>query len=78
MTASTLTLAELQTKIADLRINIASAESAASYGKGDKQLTRQTLPVLRNQLNIYLRHERELLAIAGGAKNAGVITASWS
>ena len=78
MSASTLTLAEVQAKITELRTHIAAAEAAGSYGKGDRQVTRQTLPVLRNQLNTYLRHERELLAASSGATNPGIITASWS
>lgn len=78
MASSALTLAEVQTKITDLRVNINAAESALSYGKGDKQLTRQTLASLQRQLNGYLRHERELTATANGATNAGTVTASWS
>ena len=75
--ASTLTLAEVQTKITEIRAHIASAEAALSYGKGDKQVTRQSLGVLQNQLNRYLRHERQLLADASGANNSGVITPLW-
>lgn len=78
MSDSTLTLAEIQAKITELRTHIAAAEAAASYGKGDKQVTRQTLPMLRTQLNGYLRQERELTATANGATNAGIVTASWS
>lgn len=78
MASSALTLAEVQANISDLRVNIASAEAALSYGKGDKQLTRQTLASLQRQLNGYLRHERELTAAASGANNSGVITAAWS
>jgi hypothetical protein len=78
MTDSTLTLAEVQAKITEIRVNITAAESALSYGKGDKQVARQSLPTLQNQLNKYLRHERELLATQSGATNAGVITPSWT
>lgn len=78
MSSSALTLAEVQANITDLRTHIASAEAALSYGKGDKQVTRQTLASLQRQLNGYLRHERELNAAASGANNSGAITASWS
>lgn len=78
MADSSLTLAQVQASIADIRTNIAAAEAAVSYGKGDKQVARQSIGSLQNQLNKYLRHERELTAAANGAKNAGVITASWS
>lgn len=78
MTASTLTLAEVQTKIAAIRVDISAAESAMSYGKGDKQVGRQTLAALQRQLNGYLRHERELLATSSGASNAGIVVPSWS
>lgn len=78
MASSALTLAEVQANIASLRVNITAAEAALSYGKGDKQLTRQTLASLQRQLNGYLRHERELNAAASGANNAGIVTASWS
>jgi len=76
--ASTLTLAEVQAKITAIRVDITAAESAASYGKGDKQVARQTLASLQRQLNGYLRHERELLATQSGATNSGVISPSWS
>jgi len=76
--ASTLTLAEVQAKVTQIRIDIEAAEHALSYGKGDKQVTRQSLGVLQHQLNRYLRHERQLLATASGANNAGVITPLWS
>lgn len=78
MTSSALTLAEVQAKIAAIRVDIAAAESAASYGKGDKQVARQALPSLQRQLNSYLRHERELIATSSGASNSGIITASWT
>lgn len=78
MTDSTLTLVEVQAKITAIRIDITAAESAVSYGKGDKQVARQSLGSLQNQLNKYLRHERELLATAAGAKNSGIVVASWS
>ena len=78
MASSALTLAEVATKITDVRASIASAEVALSYGKGDKQATRQTLASLQRQLNGYLRHERELTAAANGANSPGVVTASWS
>ena len=78
MTSSALTLAEVQAKISSIRDDISAAETAISYGKGDKQVARQSLSSLQNQLNRYLRHERELSATAAGAKNAGVITASWT
>ena len=78
MTGSTLTLAEVQAKITGIREDIAAAESALTYGKGDKQVTRQTLPALQRQLNGYLRHERELSATSNGANNSGVISASWT
>ncbi len=76
--SSALTLAEVQAKITEIRTHIAAAEAAASYGKADRQKTSQTLPTLRTQLNNYLRHERELLAAASDANNAGVLTPSWS
>lgn len=76
--ASTLTLAEVQSSITTIRTQIAAAEVALSYGKGDKQVTRQSLGVLQNQLHRYLRHERELLATASGANNSGVVTPLWS
>ena len=76
--SSALTLAEVQAKVTSIRLDIAAAESALNYGKGDKQLTRQTLASLQRQLNGYLRHERELSATASGAKNSRVVTASWS
>ena len=78
MASSALTLAEVQANITALRLNIIAAESALSYGKGDKQLTRQALTSMQRQLNGYLRHERELNAAASGANNAGVVTAAWS
>lgn len=78
MADSSLSLAEVQAKITEIRTHIAAAEAAASYGKGDRQKTSQTLPTLRNQLNIYLRHERELTAAANGANNAGIVTVAWS
>lgn len=78
MSGSTLTLAEVQAKITAIRADITAAESALSYGKGDKQVTRQTLGALQMQLNRYLRHERQLLATASGANNAGVVTPLWS
>lgn len=76
--SSALTLSDVQTKITDLRTHIASAEAALSYGKGDKQATRQTLASLQRQLNGYLRHERELEAAASNANNSGAVIASWS
>ena len=78
MTDSSLTLAEVQTKIAAIRTDIEAAESAASYGKGDKQVSRQMIGALQLQINRYLRQERELTAASNGANNAGAITASWS
>lgn len=78
MTSSALTLFEVRAKITSIRDDIAAAETAISYGKGDKQVARQSLGSLQNQLNRYLRHERELSATAAGANNSGVITASWS
>jgi hypothetical protein len=78
MADSSLTLSEIQTKITAIRTDIEAAESAASYGKGDKQVSRQMIGSLQTQLNRYLRQERELTAAANGANNSGVITASWS
>lgn len=78
MADSSLTLSELSTKITAIRTDIEAAESANSYGKGDKQVTRQMIGSLQMQLNRYLRQERELTAVANGGNNAGVITASWS
>ena len=78
MADSSLTLAQIQTKIAAIRTDIEAAESAASYGKGDKQVSRQMIGALQLQINRYLRQERELTAAASGASNGGVITASWS
>lgn len=76
--SSALALSEVQAKITDVRTHIASAEAALSYGKGDKQATRQTLDSLQRQLNGYLRHERELEAASSSANNAGAVIASWS
>lgn len=73
-----LTAAELATKISELRDRITEAEIAASYGKGDKQLTRQTIGALQTQLNRYLRDYREVTARNSGAVNPGTITASWN
>ncbi len=72
MTASTLSLSDVQAKIAAARVDIEAAESAASYGKGDKQVTRQMIGALQMQLNRYLRHERELLAVSSGASRASL------
>ena len=78
MADSTLSLADVQTRIASIRTQIEAAEVALSYGKGDKQVTRQSIGALQNQLNRYLRHERQLTAAANGANNAGVIVASFT
>lgn len=78
MADSSLTLSEVQAKITAIRVDITAAESAISYGKGDKQVARQSLGALQNQLYRYLRHERELTATANGANNSGALTASWS
>jgi len=73
-----LTIAEIDARIASIRSNIEAAEYAVSYGKGDKQVARQSLIDLQNQLARYLRDKRQMVATAAGCHNPGIITASFT
>jgi hypothetical protein len=71
------TLAEVQTDLAAARAALDAARRSVSYSQGDRQVTRAPLVALRQEVARLERREAELLAAAGGATNAGIITASW-
>ena len=70
-------LADIRSKILYLQDAIEAATSAASYGKGDRQVSRQAIADLERSLSRARREERELVALANGATSPGTLSASW-
>lgn len=71
-----VTLSEIQTKIAETEAAITKVKTAVSYGKGDKNVQREQLRELRLELSSLRRDEAQLTAISNGS-SSGVLTAKW-
>ena len=75
-TRMAVTLSEIRTKITETETAISRVKTAASYGKGDKNVQRESLEALNAEL-MRLRRDEQRLATPSNATNASVLTASW-
>jgi hypothetical protein len=72
------TVADKEAELAALNAAIAAVRLGQSYSQGDRQLTRADLDKLEASRSRCARELRELVAAAAGAKNPGVLTATWT
>lgn len=73
-----LNITEIRTQIAATQAAIDKVLNAQSYGKGDLSAQRAELSVLRQEMSILRREEAQLIAASSGAKNPGVLGATFS
>jgi hypothetical protein len=71
------TLPEVQARIVEVKAALSAAYTGLSYGIGDRQLTRQRIEDLRNELTILERQESALQAQANGSNKPAAL-ACWN
>lgn len=70
-------IAGLRKQLDEVDAAIAAARTGASYSIDGTTMTRQDLPQLRDERTRIQRELKETEAVLEGARNPGVVIASW-